>query len=107
MIRNLLSGTDPGHEIVARSDRGDEDNTYGEGGIQLVDYQAGTIWIDRNFGNSTNLRRWPFYTLQAAHDNAPFGGRLLAINAPSYPDTATLNKFLTIDVIGGTKTFGN
>ena len=63
-----------------------QDNIYGWGGTQLVDYHINTLWIARSYGNMANSRSAPFYTTQAAYDAGVSGGRLLIFPGGSYPE---------------------
>ena len=83
------------------------DNTYGRGGVQLVDYAYGTRWLARSYGNVSNSASAPYYTVQAAHDAVPTGGRLLMLGGGygSFPETATLGgtgKSMAVQVLPDT-----
>jgi hypothetical protein len=62
------------------------DNIYGRGGGILYDFAPNTLWIARDYGNTSNNRAAPFYTVQAAHDWATFDGRLLLFEGGDYPE---------------------
>lgn len=75
------------------------DNFYGHGGAILVDYVPNTLWIARSAGNTSDARGAPFYTVQAAHDWAISGGRLLIFPGGNYPEPAILNKALAVETV--------
>jgi hypothetical protein len=75
------------------------DNIYGYGGTILVDYVPNTLWVARSADNTADSRSAPFYTVQAAHDWAVSGGRLLIFPGGNYPEPATLNKALTVETV--------
>lgn len=81
------------------------DNTYGYGGIHLVDYAPDTLWISRDYGGP-DLHYLPFYTVWAAHTAAVPGGRLLFIPGGHYPEPVTLTKNLTLETVGPAATLG-
>ncbi len=84
------------------------DNIYGYGGVMLTDYVLNTRWLARGYNNVGNLSTGPYYTLSGAYAGVPTNGRILVWTG-SYPETATLDttKPCTVDVIGGSATFGN
>lgn len=57
------------------------DGVYGEGGIRLVDFRAGTRWLARNYPGIVDDGTVPFHTVAAAHQRVPNGGRLLIFGA--------------------------
>jgi hypothetical protein len=73
------------------------DQVYGRGGIYLYDFAPATLWIVRGDGNTGNVRYYPLYTVQAAHDLAIPDGRLLIFPGGSYPEPASLNRVLTVE----------
>jgi subtilisin family serine protease len=75
------------------------DTIYGLGGTILLDYVPNTLWVARSYGNTTDTRDEPFYTIQAAHDAAASGGRLLVFPGGSYPEGAMLTKPLRVETI--------
>jgi len=80
---------DPGHDMI-----------YGYGGMRLVDYAPGTLWLARMLMNVADLREFPLYHVAAAQTMAPPGGRLLFIAGGNYPEPVTLNKILTVEAVG-------
>ncbi|HID08021.1 MAG TPA: hypothetical protein EYP10_12850 [Armatimonadetes bacterium] len=86
------------------------DNIYGKGGIQLIDYRFGTRWLADNYPGLTDDGTVPFETLQAAHNNTPNNGRILVFG-DSYPATATLGatgNAMSVEMVpdSGTGAFG-
>ncbi len=82
------------------------DNIYGKGGIQLIDYRFGTRWLADNYPGLTDDGTVPFKTLQAAHNNAPNNGRVLVFG-DSYPATATLGttgKAMAVEMVPDSST---
>lgn len=86
------------------------DNVYGKGGIQLIDYRFGTRWLADNYPGLTDNGTVPFETMQAAHNNTPNNGRILVFG-DSYPAAATLGatgKAMAVELVpdSGTGAFG-
>jgi hypothetical protein len=83
------------------------DNTYGYGGIQLVNYAPDTLWISRDYGAVSDVYHLPYYTVGAAQIAAMPGGRLLFIPGGSYPEPTMLVKQLTVETVGPVTTLGD
>ncbi len=86
------------------------DNIYGKGGIQLIDYHFGTRWLADNYPGLIDNGTVPFETLQATHDNTPNNGRILVFG-DSYPASAALGttgKSLMVEMVpaSGSGAFG-
>ena len=84
------------------------DNTYGKGGLFLVDYQFGTRWLARSYPGTADLPSAPYYTLQGAHDGVPDNGRILIFGLPygTYPEPALLGhtgKHIDVEVVEDTE----
>jgi hypothetical protein len=77
----------------------DIDNTYGWGGANLLDYVPQTVWVGRSFGNFGDDPTLPFYTIQAAHDAATPGGRILIFLGGDYPEPVTLTTMLEVETV--------
>ncbi len=84
-----------------------QSNVSGWGGGFLTDFAPATLWLGRDFNNTSNLRQFPFYQVQPAHDAAVAGGRLLIVPNGSFPEPVTLTKALTIEVLAGESVLGN
>jgi hypothetical protein len=65
-----------------------------------------TLWVSRDNGNMGNLRDRPLYTVQAGHDYAIPGGRLLIFPGGTYPEPFSLFKELLIGSIEFTAYLG-
>jgi hypothetical protein len=68
------------------------ENTYGEGGLRLVNYRAGTRWLARDYPGTTDDGSVPFHTVHAAHLQVPNGGRLFIFgdNFGTFPEPVQL-----------------
>jgi subtilisin family serine protease len=75
------------------------DMVYGNGGAYLLDCIPGSLWLARDYGNVTDTRHAPFYTMQAAHDWATAGSTIRVLPGGNYPEPATLDKELYIETL--------
>jgi len=75
------------------------ENTYGSGGIELVNYVANTTWAERNLGNLSGSTNLPYFYISHAQTNAPTNGRVVIL-AGNYVEPITLNKPMTYQAIG-------
>jgi subtilisin family serine protease len=75
------------------------DMVYGNGGAYLLDCIPGSLWLARDYGNTTDSRHAPFYTMQAAHDWATSGSTIRVLPGGNYPEPATLDKELQIETL--------
>ena len=83
------------------------DQLYGQGGTSLVPFAVSTVWLARGFGNVQNLTSGPYYTLAAAYQAVPTGGRILALPG-SYPELpVTLTKAHRIEGYDGSALIKN
>jgi hypothetical protein len=64
------------------------DNVYGKGGVQLIDYDGGTRWLVRSYPGTTDDGTVPYSTFPAAHGGVPNNGRILVWGG-GYPETVT------------------
>jgi subtilisin family serine protease len=75
------------------------DNIYGHGGMLLYDYAPNTLWVSRIYGNTSNDRAYPLYTVSGAQYWGVAGGRIVFIPGGNYPEPVTLNKWLRYETI--------
>lgn len=80
------------------------DNTYGKGGVRMVDYDYGTRWVARNYPGTSDTGTVPYYTVSAAHAAVPNNGRLLIFGDDygTFPEAATLGdtgKSMVVEVV--------
>jgi hypothetical protein len=75
------------------------DDTYGYGGMLLYDHAPNTLWVSRAYGNTSNNRAYPLYTVSAAEYWGVAGGRVVFIPGGNYPEPVTLTKWLKYETI--------
>ena len=83
------------------------ENTYGAGGLRLIDFRTGTRWLARNYPGAPDDPSAPFHTVGVAHLYVPNGGRLLILGANfgTFPEAVTLGnlgKSFDVQVVPGT-----
>lgn len=66
-------------------------NTYGMGGIVLMDYMTNQVWLARSFFNTIDADWGPYYTLQGAYDAAPSNANILVFPGGTYTETFNLS----------------
>jgi len=71
------------------------DNVFGWGGNCFYEFMPNTLWVSRAYGNISNSRALPLYTVAAAQNLAVEGGRILFFPGGIYPEIVTLDKELT------------
>jgi hypothetical protein len=84
------------------------DNIFGYGGANLHPFESGTVWLARDWGNTTNASSGPRYTIQGAYNAVSNGGRILILEGSSYPELpSTMTKNIDIEIVDETAVLGS
>lgn len=86
-----------------------KDNVYGHGGCILIDYAEDRVWLARDYGNNGNQSNGPYFTTQAAFNNALNNGRVTIFPGGLYPEsfTSSGSKSVTFETVENTATLGS
>jgi hypothetical protein len=73
-----------------------QDNVYGHGGANLIDFAPHTRWLTNEYGNASGSVSRPANTLAHALLQTPVGGRIVAFPGGNYPAPILLTKPVTL-----------
>jgi len=76
------------------------DNVFGFGGANMHPFASGTVWLARDWGNTSNLNTGPYYTTQGAYNAVSNGGRILILEGGNYPEIPSpMTKNIDIEIV--------
>lgn len=86
---------------------GGQENVYGHGGVNLIDFAPKTRWLTDEYGNPNGYPDHPANTLADALAQTPAGGRIVAFPGGSFPAPAVLDKPVSVVSRGGGAVLGD